>query len=193
MKSMMLGMLVGVAALLSGCASQGYWGDRARDAADCVTFTVSAGPEVSADAKLTEVLHLAAGGGAHTEAGVIGGDVGTASVATLGLPFAPFLEDGILYGRYAFTEVGGDWTDDHVQDECYALHVLDVAPTNPERALIDRFDIELGAIALLGARVGFSPGQFVDLLAGLVGADPAQDDAPMHAEPAPDAEADDSE
>ena len=47
-------------AVLPGCglASAEGWGDRGRDLADCFTLTVSAGPEVSADLKLTEALQL---------------------------------------------------------------------------------------------------------------------------------------
>jgi hypothetical protein len=86
------------------------------------------------------------------------------------------MEDGILHGRYVFTETGGDWDDLQVQDECYIIHFLDVGATNPQRPWVDRFDLELGVTIGIGARVGFSPGQLVDFLGGCFGWDPAQDD-----------------
>lgn len=139
-------------------------------------MTASIGPEISADAKLTEAAHLAVGIGGHLEGGMIKGDWGSATVATLGLPFAPFMEDGVLHGRYAFTEVNGDWDKSHIEDECYIIHFLDVGATNPQRAWVDRFDLELGVTIGIGARIGFSPGQFVDFLGGCFGWDPAEDD-----------------
>lgn len=164
------------APLCAACIAPG----RGRDLADCFTLTLSCGPEVSVDAKATEALHLAVGGGFHVEAGCIKGDAGEAMVMTYGLPVVPFLEDGILYGRYSAFE-SGSWTVDHVQDECYGIHLLDEPPTNPLRAPIDRFDLELGATVLVGARAGFSPGQLLDFVAGWFGADPAGDD-PVPAE-----------
>ncbi len=161
---------------LGACASGTYLGDRGQDFSDCFTLTVSAGPEISVDAKLTEVMHLAVGGGVHGEAGLIYGSWGAAGVATMGLPVSPFLEDGIVYGRYLFTDAAGQWTDDLVQDECYAIHLLDAAPTNPQRSAWDQWNLEVGFTVLLGARVGFSPGQFIDFLGGVIGFDPAGDD-----------------
>jgi hypothetical protein len=160
----------------SACSSGTYLGDRGSDFAECFTLTVSAGPELSVDAKLTEALHLAVGGGVHVEAGMIGGEWGSAGVAMLGLPISPFMEDGIVYGRFLFTDASGGWTDELVQDECYGIHLLDIAPTNPQRDAWDRWDLELGVTVLVGARVGFSPGQFVDFVAGVFGGDPAGDD-----------------
>lgn len=161
---------------LPSCAAGTYLGDRGRDFADIFTLTASIGPEISADAKLTEAAHLAVGIGGHLEGGMIKGDWGSATVATLGLPFAPFMEDGVLHGRYAFTEVNEDWDKSDIEDECYIIHFLDVGATNPQRAWVDRFDLELGVTIGIGARVGFSPGQFVDFLGGCFGWDPAEDD-----------------
>jgi hypothetical protein len=169
-------LLLATLAALPSCAAGTYLGDRGRDFADIFTLTGSIGPEISADAKLTEAAHLAVGIGGHLEAGMIKGEWGSAPVITLGLPFAPFIENGILHGRYVFTETGGDWDDLEVQDECYIIHFLDVGATNPQRAWVDRFDLELGVTIGIGARVGFSPGQFVDFLGGCFGWDPAKDD-----------------
>lgn len=163
--------------LLGGCAGSGYLQDRALDLADCFKVAVAAGPELSADLKATDALHLAVGGGVHGEAGFVGRKPGAASMMTLGLPVAPFMEEGILYGRYVFDECFGDWKEADVQDECYALHFLNAKPTNPRHRWVEAFDLEAGAIVLVGGRIGFSPGQFADFLAGWFGADPAGDDA----------------
>jgi len=171
-------ILIAAFSALPSCAAGTYLGDRGRDFADIFTLTGSIGPEISADAKLTEAAHLAVGIGGHLEAGLIKGEWGSAPVITLGLPFAPFMEDGVLHGRYVFTETGGAWDDLDVQDECYIIHFLDVGATNPHRAWVDRFDLELGVTIGIGARVGFSPGQLVDFLGGCFGWDPAQDDPP---------------
>lgn len=164
--------------LLPSCAAGTYLGDRGRDFADIFTLTGSFGPEISADAKLTDLAHLGVGIGGHVEGGIIKGEVGSAPVIMLGLPFAPFIEDGILYGRYVFTETGGAWDDLDVQDECFIVHAIPIGETHPQRAWIDRFDLELGVTVGIGARVGISPGQFLDFLAGWFGADLAEDDPP---------------
>jgi len=173
-----LRLLLGVVALIGfvGCAGPGTWSARGRDLADCFTLTVSAGPEVSASLALTDACHLMIGGGLHAEAGLIGRRVGAAGVLNLGLPVAPFLEDGILHGRYLFTENSGAWRSSDVQDECYLIHAGGWSPTNPPTSALRAWDLEFGLTVLVGARIGFSPGEFFDLLAGLFGADPAGDD-----------------
>jgi hypothetical protein len=105
---------------------------------------------------------------------LIGREPGSAVIASLGLPFVPFMESGILHGRYFFTE--GSWDSDLIQDECYLIHCLDYGHTNPTTDLWHAFDLEVSATVLVGARIGFSPGEFVDFLAGLVGLDPIGDD-----------------
>jgi len=161
---------------LGSCSSGAYLPDRGRDLLDIFTLTVSAGPEISLDAQATDLLHLSVGGGVHGEAGMIGRRFGSAGVMTLGLPVAPFLEDGVLHGRYLFTEASGAWREADVQDECYLIHLGGWAPTNPQSDWVHGFDLELSAHVLIGARVGLSPGELVDFLAGLIGFDPAADD-----------------
>ncbi len=162
--------------LLSGCASDGYLANRGRDLADCFTLAASVGLELSAGFHATDLAHVLVGAGAHAEAGIVAGRVGGASVLTLGLPFTPFLEGGILHGRYVFTETAGDWKSDDVEDECYLIHALGVENTSPGPDLWHSLDVEVSGMALLGARAGFSPGELVDFLCGLFGADPIGDD-----------------
>lgn len=161
---------------LGSCAAGGYLDDRASDLADAFTLTVSAGPEISADVQATDLVHLAIGGGVHGEAGLAGGQLGTAGVMTLGLPVAPFLEDGVLYGRYVFSEVGGGWEADDIEDECYLVHLVDAAPTHPEVDAWHALDLEIGAVVGVGGRVGLSPGELLDFLGGWFGWDPLGDD-----------------
>ncbi len=99
-------------------------------------------------------------------------------MVSLGLPVAPFLESGILYGRYAFTEVDGEWRLRDAQDECFLVHALGFGHTSPDTDPWHAFDLEIAAMAGVGVRAGFRPGEFVDFLAGIFGADPIGDDRP---------------
>ena len=161
---------------LSSCAADGYLAKRGRDLADCLTLTASAGLEASAGLHATYLAHISVGAGLHVECGLVGRNFGGGSVVTLGLPIAPFMESGILHGRYLFTEVSGGWDKDAVEDECYLIHALDIGNTSPKSDLWHAFDLEISAVALVGGRVGFSPGELVDFLAGLAGLDPRKDD-----------------
>jgi len=162
--------------MLLSCSSGGYLQNRALDLADCINLRLTAGPEVSADVKATDALHLAVGGGVHGEAGIDGRRLGAAGVMTMGLPVVPFLEDGVLYGRYLFTETAGDWTDESVQDECYLIHCLNRPPTNPQHDWVRALDVEIGATVLIGARIGIRFGEIGDFVAGIFGFDPGMDD-----------------
>ncbi|MFT5291174.1 MAG: hypothetical protein ACI82F_003250 [Planctomycetota bacterium] len=167
---------IGLVLLSSSCSGTGYFAQRGSDFADCFVGTVGFGLEVSASVEATDLAHVMVGGGLHVEAGVIGRRRGSAAMASLGLPVAPFLESGILYGRYVFTEVGGEWRLEDTQDECYLVHALGLGHTNPDTDLWHAFDLEVAAMAGIGVRVGFRPGEFVDFLTGIFGADPIGDD-----------------
>lgn len=170
-------LLLLLAMSVCSCSSGSYLPDRGRDFLDCFTMTLSAGPEISADVQATDLLHLSVGGGVHGEAGMIGRRFGSAGVMTLGLPVAPFMEDGVLHGRFLFSDAQGGWREQDVQDECYLIHLGGWAPTNPQSSWVHGFDLEIGAHVLVGARLGLSPGQMVDFLAGVIGFDPAGDDS----------------
>ena len=176
-RSLLLATVVSLALGSASCQGTGYFADRTNDFADSFTLVGTAGPELSAGFHATDLAHVSVGGGFHGEAGLIGRKAGVATVATYGLPFVPFLEGGILHGRYVFTEIGGQWKEDDVMDECYLIHVIDAGHTSPEVDPWRAFDLEVSATVLVGARVGFSPGEFVDFLAGLVGLDPRADDS----------------
>ncbi|MGB0952818.1 MAG: hypothetical protein ACPG31_06315 [Planctomycetota bacterium] len=165
-----------LAGSMASCASGPYFEDRAKDLADCFTLRLSAGPELSADLKLADAVHLAVGGGVHGEIGLDGRRVGSAGVMTLGLPVAPFLEDGVLYGRYLFTETSGTWNRESVEDECYLIHAWNHPPTHPDHTWVRAWDVEVGATLLIGARAGIRFGEVADFFAGIFGFDPAADD-----------------
>lgn len=169
---------IGLLLILPSCSSGSYLHNRALDLADCMNLRVSAGPEISADVKATDAFHLAVGAGVHGEAGFDGRRVGSAGVMTLGLPVVPFMEDGVLYGRYLFSETSGQWTQASVQDECYLIHCLNHPPTNPRHDWVRALDVEVGATVLVGARVGIRFGEIADFVVGFFGFDPGGDGVP---------------
>jgi hypothetical protein len=168
-------ILLPLVVLLAGCNGPNPIRARALDLADVFTVAVGAGPEVSADVQATDLVHLAVGGGVHVEGGAVGRRVGGAGVVTYGLPVAPFLEDGVLHARLALDDPGGAWRTEDVQDECYVVHALALRETNPAATALQALDVEVSAFLLVGARVGFSPGELLDFLSGFVGLDPAGD------------------
>ncbi len=115
----------------------------------------------------------------------------------VGLPFAPFRQ-GMLHQSYLFQR------DHRYAHGCYGLlpallswtgtqvpivsahtwlwsdatrHESDFNGRYARWARVHAFDIEVGATVLIvGARAGFSPGEFLDFLLGWVGIDIAGDD-----------------
>jgi len=66
-------------------------------------------------------------------------------------------------------------------DECYGFMpmFLNASPDMLKKRWLQRFQVQVGATAVfVGVRVGFSLGQFADLLTGIVGFDLARDDPP---------------
>ncbi len=168
--------LLALVLVTSGCATGTYLRDRGLDLLDPLRFSLSAGPELSIDVQATDLLHVMVGGGQHVEAGMHGRRFGAGSFLHLGLPVVPFLEGGVLYGRSLFTETRGAWRAEDVADECYLVHSFGFAPTNPDPSWIHALDVEVGFTVLVGARAGFSVGELLDFLLGLVTIDIADDD-----------------
>jgi hypothetical protein len=156
-----LGRLLPVlaAALLAGCA---YARDRAADLADIVAIEAGAGIGLHADVKATDWAHLGLGYAHVRKVGLRGRDIESLRDREVGLP---------LSGTLAV----GAWRDGNLARLGH-LHadIPDLlAYEDPWR----RADVEVGVTAgVLSLRAGFSPGQLVDFLAGLVGLDPAGDD-----------------
>lgn len=148
---------------------------------DGFTLCVSVGPELSVEGRVTDLAHVGVGGGLHAETGMLGRHVGHGSVTTLGLPFGFFAPDPVFFGRYVEEGgLGGAWAHSQVQHECYLIHAMPIGVTRPRHAWVKAFDLEVAACALIGARVGLSPGQGLDFLGGFFGWDPAGDDDESH-------------
>lgn len=170
--SAILGVLVAVALGSGpGCApARQYLADRGRDAAQVVTFEAGVGPGLAVDVKATELAHLGAGYADVHKVSLRGGELRTLRDVEVGLPTSAVLSAGALNdGRGA---------------RAFHLHA------NLAEALADRpfrrADVEVGvALGFFSIRVGFSPGELLDLIAGLFGFDPAEDDlGPPSPEPA---------
>ncbi len=168
-----------------GCSSPGWAGDRARDAADVLTLTVSVGPGFGVHAGASRFVQIG------------GGWVGTERV--------PIVRAG-LNGRNA-----GAWTERRVEYGILAAYVTwmkrdpllgIVAPIHtgaaPPRAYTftldaigdnDRGHADIGAsvhAGLIGVAVYLRFGELVDLFAGFLGFDLVGDDVAPTVSPPPD-------
>lgn len=153
------------------CGSCAWLADRGRDLADVVSLEVGAGLGLSIDVKATDFLHPGVGYAQARKAGFSGRRSYWLRDRELGLPFSALLWVGALRDLELW-RLGG-------------LHASAI-DTWQDHGAWRRADLELGLFAgLFGLRIGISPGELVDLLAGLVGLDPAGDDEgpPLAAEP----------
>lgn len=178
--------------LATGCAPVRYIAARGRDLADCFQLNGGFSLGLSAQIKATDLVHLHPGFSMDKKFGFVGRYGGVWEEYNSGtlalLPCVPLGFDGshptrlpdpraesYLNARTAVT--GSKGLRAEVQDWCNVVHVPSLG--EPKRPWIDRFDLEVGATALVAnARVGFSPGQVVDFLVGIIGFDPAGDDHP---------------
>ncbi len=157
-----------VAAMTASCA----WSrDRGADLADLFVVEGSLGLGASVDVKATDLLHVGVGYAHARKAGLRGRQAEWLRDREVGLPASLLLVAGALRDGRPWRL--GDWHTN--SGELWHGH-------SPWRAA----DLELGVFAgFLGLRLGFSPGELVDLLAGLVGLDPAGDDLSPEFQPAP--------
>lgn len=148
------------ASLLASCA---WASDRAADLADVFVLEASAGLGVAVDVKVTDLVHVGAGYAHARKAGLRGRQPVWMWDREVGLPASAVVWLGALRD-------GELWRllDLHV-DGAELWH----GASSPWRLA----DIEVGLFAgVVGLRFGFSPGELVDLLAGLATFDPAGDD-----------------
>ncbi|GIW71193.1 MAG: hypothetical protein KatS3mg102_0735 [Planctomycetota bacterium] len=144
---------------LGGCS---YLSDRAADLVDVFTVEVGFGPGLHADLKATDWLHLGVGYAQLRKAGLRGRDAVWMRDREVGLPLSALLWVG-AWREGALERLG------HLHADVPDL----LAYPDPWR----RADLELGLSAgLVSVRLGLSPGQLLDFLAGLFGFDPAGDD-----------------
>lgn len=150
---------------LGGCA---WLRDRAADAADVVTFEVGWGLGLAADVKATDLVHVGVGYSEVRKAGFRGREPRWYRDRDVGLPGA------------LLTQVGGlrEWNLHRL------LHLhTDVGDALAWEDPLRRADLGAGVTAgLVHLRFELSPGHLLDLLAGLVGLDPAHDDRGLEPE-----------
>ncbi|MCZ6691912.1 MAG: hypothetical protein O7H41_20180 [Planctomycetota bacterium] len=189
--------LIAIITMTAGCQTVGhYFAKRGRDLADCFTVEAGVGYGLGAELKLAGLIHVAGGGCAYwaTPVGLRYGDLvassegenwdtGFVGSPLTNLAWIPFHHvDRIrLYLHYS-----GDTKEDHA---CYWLlpglasySSEEFEPwiwTDPKSgwSRLHAFDIEAHVfLGLVGVRVGFSPGEFLDFLLGWIGIDLAEDD-----------------
>ncbi len=189
-------VLLAAAPAASGCA----WADaRRRDLADVIDLEVGIGLGVAVDVTATDLAAVGAGAAWSETVGLRDGALGRTEGLVLGLPVAPvtFLaarENGsaliapptLLTARLAEE----DWTDARPVGRTVArgstLVPALTGAASPDRPWHRAADLEARVTAgIATVRVGFSPGELLDLLAGLIGLDPAGDDAPAGPAEAP--------
>lgn len=145
--------------LTSSCA---WLSDRAADLADVFSVEVGAGLGLAVDVKATDLLHPGVGYVQARKAGLSGRRAYWLRDRELGLPFSTLLWAGALRDL-----------------QLWRLGQLHAGAVDvwQDASVWRRFDLEVGLFAgVFGLRVGLSPGELVDLFAGLVGFDPAGDD-----------------
>ncbi len=186
-------LLTATALTCSGCSPVGYIQDRGRDVADC--FTLSAGPSLglAADVKATDYCTLIGGVAWNGKVGFVGRDVGMWQEVVYGFPPFGGLRAPSFFRPYpgaswwpvtesAFDDSKGisrwDATTFLVSQQEPILCLSSFSTCHGERRpWIDRFNVQAGGTAgIVNARVGFSPGQFLDLILGAIGIDLAKDD-----------------
>lgn len=156
----MRALLLLILAASSGCA---YTRDRAADLADLFVLEGGLGFGLHADVKGTDFAHLGFGYADLRKASLRGRDAYNTRDREVGLPASPLLV-------YAAVR------DGHLHRLGH-LHANGLELRDGQDRWIRRFDVGAGFTAgLLMARIGFSPGEFFDFLAGLIGLDPAGDD-----------------
>ena len=161
-----------------GCA---YMGDRGADFADCFRFEGSVGVGVQANVAVGELFHLGVGSSRRWSAGWRYGAATTEKRVEDHFPLS-----------YVWTLVAPDTESLHSlrigedaktsQHRCYIVLPGELNRSLWKKDPLHYYDIEVGVMAaILGAQVGFSPGEFVDWLLGWFGADIAGDDGDRRA------------
>lgn len=169
----------------------GYLRDRAHDLLDPFRVDVGYGLGIYADVRATD--WLAAGAGLHQvhTAGVHGRFVGTSQTRQLGIPLSMLGETEsemtpLLGGTSRF-----DWRRDVVPGQILVFPVMHLGRTGILACSLAERDVrvaDLGAsltLGVVGVSLGFSPGEVLDLLLGIVGIDLAGDDDASRPPPAP--------
>ena len=205
--------------LSAGCQTTigSYFGNRARDFGECFALHAGFGAGLGVDVEAAGVLHVAVGGAMFLRPFTLGWGYGyayphgslhdysgseTAMGSFSGFPFLVPSPHGLpMWSEYPHMS----HMTPHDYHGCYFIlpavtdwfipgNVGDTYRERPGRAIvwarIHSFDIEASFMALfIGARVGFSPGEFLDFLLGWVGIDIAEDDVGLESDEPPPEEA----
>ena len=161
-------VFIGCFTVVEGGCLADYAKSRALDFVDCFSGSVTGGSAMGVDLKATDLLHVGLATGVHSELGFVGRRGGPAGVLTRIVPGQ--------YSRGVFTDVAGMWAVDDVGDECHSLHFLGGEKIHSKSPWIEGFDLEVGAMFLVGVRAGVRPGQMLDFALGFVGVDLGSDD-----------------
>lgn len=162
---------------LCGC---GYLKNRANDLLDPFRFDIGFTPGLHVEARATDFAALGLGVKGGTVVGLHGRFAVRHGTANLGL--GPVMLGELLWPESSAL-LGGDssYVRDHefLPSQMFFIPLLGTehAPDwSLERRGLHVADIGVSAAAVVGAGVGFSPGEFLDLLLGFVGIDIAGDD-----------------
>ncbi|MCZ6690087.1 MAG: hypothetical protein O7H41_10820 [Planctomycetota bacterium] len=184
--------LIAIITITTGCQTVGqYFANRGRDLADCITIEGGVGYGFGAEIKLAGLVHVA-GGACYYGAPPVGlrygelvpsSESGDKDTGFLGIPLVGLV---LLHGAPPYLHVSVDDKEEH---GCYwllpglASYYTEVSEswiwTDPKSgwSRLHAFDVEAHLfLGVVGVRVGFSPGEFLDFLLGWVGVDIAGDD-----------------
>lgn len=189
---MLRGARTTVALLFVSCSGAcGYLRDRAHDLLDPFRVDVGYGLGLYADVRATD--WLAAGAGLHRmhTAGLHGRFVGSSTIGQAGLPLmmageAKSAMAPLLGGTSRF-----DWRRDVVPGQILVFPMMHTGRTGMSAWSLAERDVrvaDVGAsltVGVVGVSVGFSPGEVLDLLLGVVGIDLAGDDDASRPPPPP--------
>lgn len=197
-RRLLLLLTLAVAVTASGCAGSGYFADRGRDLRDVAILDLGIGyPLLEIDIRATDYLSFCIGAAESKRWRLLGkwtelDDVAefprhrikqgwiapSRNEANIGWPSAMLA--GWANEEYPPT---GTWIsipeflDLETGIDPYVSNWLCVDDPGHAKPLTEKFDLAAGfTIPFLTARFGLSPGNFVDLLAGIVTLDPAGDD-----------------
>lgn len=157
-------VLLAVLALPAGCA----WGSaRARDFADLFRLEGQIGYGLQAHANAGELLHAGAGSSRRWTAGLLYGRAVEQSVTEHHLPVSlvqSFIHPARERAHALTLHPDGD-VDYH---RCFLIFPGKINPGTLTKDDIHYLDLEAGFLAgVVGAEVGFSPGELLDFLLGL--------------------------
>ena len=198
------------AGLATGCQTTvgNYLANRGRDLGECFLLQTGLGFGIGADLKVGGLVHAGVLGGTFFPGASFGwvyGDIRPRPYeihdqeGDIGFPIAlvdGFLHQGgpgthfcygLLPGLLSWTGPPPPYPDLESTIPPGPWLWSEEADRREDRwARVHAFDIEISAYALIvGARVGFSPGEFVDFFLGWFGADIAGDDIPLKARESP--------